>query len=141
MTHDDFVAFLEAISTPFINRDYAAWRRVTLIPFSMVTKDGPVALGTEEAMRRNFDNYLLACTALKLDQILRKPIRLEDCGDGTVIGTYETELLSRGHRATAPYVSSGLIHHTSEGYKLSSILNARGHHSWTGRDPKTEGTT
>lgn len=141
MTDDEFLAFLEDISTPFIDRDYAAWRRVTILPFSMVTKDGPVALGNETEMRRNFDLYLKACAALKLDRILRRPIRLEDCGDGTVIGTYETELLSRGRRATAPYVSSGLIHKTTEGYRLSSILNARGHHSWTGRDPKTEGKT
>ena len=138
MTEAEFQEFLDAISTCFITHDFAAWEARIRMPFSMVTKDGPLLLEDRAALRTNFDHYLTACAAMKLDQIVRTPHSLEDCNDGCFIGTYETELLSHGHRATAPYTSSILLHPSDTGWRMSSIMNARGHHEWTGRSPRTE---
>lgn len=136
MTDEEFVAFLEAISVCFIKRDFAAWSRHTLLPLSLVTQQGPVTLYNLEALRQNFDFYLAAGDAMKLDQVLRFPLSLEDCGDGSFIGTYRTELLSKGKRQTAPYVASALIRFSGGYWRLSSIMNARGHHEWTGHSPQ-----
>ncbi|NVK45443.1 MAG: hypothetical protein HWE33_03990 [Rhodobacteraceae bacterium] len=139
MNAAEFREFLDDISTCFITGDFTLWASRILLPFSMVTQQGPVFMTTLEELRENFDLYLQAGTVMRLDDIFRRPISLEDCRDGTFIGTYETELLSHGHRATEPFTSSALIHATDGGYKMSSIMNARGHHSWTGTSPAREG--
>jgi hypothetical protein len=133
---DDFDRFLEEISDCFIQRDFEPWRNRIVLPFSLITKDGPVLLRTTSRLRENFDQYLVACKALSLDQIVRRPISLEDCKDGTWIGTYETNLLSKGQRAVAPYTSSALLVPVDGILKMHSIMNARGHHDWTGEFPK-----
>jgi len=72
---------------------------------------------------------------MQLDEIYRTPISLEDCGDGTFIGTYETNLLRQGVRATPPYTSSALMVIRDGKFCMTSILNARGHYDWTGVHP------
>lgn len=140
MTLDsDFQEFLDAISECFIVRDFHAWKARILLPFSLVTRDGPVVLHDDFALRRNFDDYLKACDAMSLDKVYRRPISLEDCADGTWIGTYETNLMRKGQRATAPYTSSAMLHPSDQGLRMSSILNARGHHEWTGKKPGDTG--
>ncbi len=134
----EFQTFLDAISDCFINRDFAPWEARILLPFTMTTRLGPVLLRDTKALRTNFDHYVKACEIMHLDTIYRRPISLEDARNGTMIGTYETELLSHGQRATPPYVASMLLNDTAEGWKMSSILNARGHADWTGLDPMTE---
>ncbi|SFK04317.1 hypothetical protein [Celeribacter neptunius] len=139
MNEAELRAFLDDISTCFITGDFELWSARTLLPFSMVTKEGPVLLTTESELRHNFELYLEACKIMRLDEVYRRPIALEDCHDGTFIATYETELLCHGQRATEPYTSSALIHRTPEGDKMSSVMNARGHHPWTGTSPAKEG--
>ena len=139
MTPEEFRAFLDDISLCFTERNFDGWMARILLPFSMVTQQGPVLLSTRDALERNFELYLQAQETMQMDAIYRRPVSLENCHDGTWIGTYETELLSHGQRVTAPYTSSALIHGTDEGYKMSSILNARGHHPWTGTSPSIEG--
>ena len=139
MTLAEFREFLDAISDCFITADFAPWEARILLPFSLVTKHFPVVLSTREELRNNFEHYVNACRIMKLDLISRRPISLEDCKDGTFIGTYETELLSRGLRATEPYTASVLLHRTAHGWKMSSILNARGHYDWTGVKPSPSG--
>ncbi|HBM57960.1 MAG TPA: hypothetical protein DD444_02055 [Citreicella sp.] len=141
MTEAEFRAFLDDISACFTRFDFALWRSRILLPFSLVTRDGPVLLPDEAALARNFELYLESERILCVDEVYRRPISLEDCRDGTWIGTYETELLCRGQRVTPPYISSALIHATPEGWRMSSILNALGHHSWTGTHPTREGKT
>ncbi|MCE8007494.1 hypothetical protein [Aestuariivita sp.] len=131
----DFQAFLDGISDCFITHDFEPWRSRIILPFSLVTSVGPIVLTTEEALRENFELYLQAVDAMKLDQVVRVPISFEDCVDGTWIGTYETNLLSGGVRATDPYISSALLIPYPDGLKMTSILNARGHHYWTGLSP------
>lgn len=133
MNDDEFQIFLDAISDCFITKDFSEWEDRIRLPFTMVTKLDPVVLHTREALRQNFEGYLQACSILKVDTIIRRPVNCEDCKDGTWIGTYETELLSHGARAIPTYTSSVLLHKTGHGWKMSSILNARGHRNWTGR--------
>lgn len=135
----EFNAFLDDISEPFSTRDIARWRKRMMLPFSMVTAQGPVTLRTDAEMQENFDLYLKAVDAMNLDTIARTPIRFENCYDDTVIATYRTELLSKGKRQADRYTSSALLQQTPDGWKMSSIMNARGHHQWTGRPPLPNG--
>lgn len=132
---DDFQSFLDAVSICFLKREFSMWQERIILPFSLVTSAGPVVLRNDDALRENFDLYLSACDAMRLDEIVRRPISLEDCLDGTWIGTYETNLLSHGVRATKPYISSALMSYENGFFRMYSILNARGHHDWTGKQP------
>ena len=138
-SEEDFVQFLSDLSAPFLARDITRWRALIKLPFSMVTATGPVTLTTDADVRRNFDLYLQACDAMQLDFVHREPIGTELCEDGTVLATYRTNLMRQGKRITAPYTSTALLHPSPEGWKMSAILNARGHHAWTGRPPKNTG--
>lgn len=139
MTDEDFALFLDRISTCFITGDFDAWEACIILPFSLVTKTGPVTLSTQDELRANFEQYLDACRILQLDTIARRPIAVKVCDDATVIGTYETQLLSRGTRATQPYTSSALLHRANGGWRMSSIMNALGHHHWTDQRPNPTG--
>ncbi|MCC1493252.1 hypothetical protein [Cognatishimia sp. F0-27] len=141
MTFDEteFAAFLDDISRPFLERDITRWRARMILPFSMVTATGPVLLETEADVERNFNLYLTASDVMHLTNVVRAPLSAELCFDGTVIATYKTELISNSQRVTAPYTASALMHPTSDGWKMSSILNARGHHDWTGQHPQMTG--
>lgn len=131
MTDDDFQDFLDKISECFIAQDFQAWRDCIVLPLTLVSSRGSERFTTEEALEENFSLYLVACRILSLDHIYRRPISLELCRDGLWLGTYETNLMSRGQRATDPYVSTALLHWRPDGIRLSSIMNARGHHDWT----------
>lgn len=133
----EFVEFLDRISVAFIKPSFALWRDSIILPFVMVTKDGPVTLRTVEELEDNFNQYLLAVAAMGLDQVYRTPVSLQDCEDGTWIGTYKTNLLSKNILATEPYTSSALLIRKPSGLKMLSILNARGHHDWVGEHPRS----
>jgi hypothetical protein len=135
VTTSEFQNFLDAISDCFITPDFDAWRNSVELPFSLITRAGPVVLETPEHLYENFKLYLQACDAMGLDQIIRTPIDLVECPDGTWIGTYESNLLNNGYRVTTPYTASVLLIPTASGLKMSSILNARGHHEWTHQRP------
>jgi len=131
MTGADFQDFLDAISVCFIARNFVGWRARILLPFTLVTARGSEVFASESALERNFSLYLDACTIMSLDAIHRRPISLELCRDGLWLGTYETNLMSHGKRATDPYQSTALLHPLRDGTRMSSIMNARGHHDWT----------
>lgn len=135
MTDDDVETFLEDISRCFVDRDFDLWSSVVLLPLSLITQDGPVFVTDHDALKQNFNHYLAAMRIMHLDTVARRALSCEDCRDGTWIVTYETELLSHGTRATEPYVSSALMVRRDGRYRLRSILNARGHHHWTGVSP------
>ncbi len=135
----EFADFLEDISVCFVQRDSSRWHARVHLPFSMVTADGPVTLNTAEDVERNFNFYLQAMDSMNLDLVHREPLTVELCPDGTVLATYRTHLLSKGQRAVDPYVSTALLHQCTDGWRMSAILNARGHHQWTGRPPKNSG--
>lgn len=135
ITEAEFQGFLDAISDCFVEPDFEAWFSRMRLPFSMVTRAGPVILTCEDDVRDNFLMYLQACEVMNVDHIFRRPLNMERCHDGSWIGTYETNLMCGALRATDPYVSSMLLHITPEGLKMSSILNARGHSEWTGKLP------
>ncbi len=129
----EFAEFLEDISECFIQRDAMRWAKRVKLPFSIITRDGPVVMTSVEDVRANFNHYLEACEIMSLDIISRRPISLENCPDGTCLGTYETRLLTGGLLATAPYISTALLLREKGVVQMSSILNGRGHHEWTGR--------
>ncbi|MFK7744410.1 MAG: hypothetical protein AB8B47_05110 [Roseobacter sp.] len=137
MPDAEFQLFLNAVSDCFIAKDFDAWSGRIILPFTLITSAGPIVISTQVELRENFDLYLFACDAMRLDQICRTPISLEKCHDGSWIGTYETSLLSKGVRATEPYTSSALLVEIDGRFKMRSIMNARGHHDWTGKQPKT----
>lgn len=130
ISQDEFEDFLVRISDCFIERDFATWRARIVTPFSLVTSAGIVTLTNEEELQQNFLLYLKACDCMNLDQVLRVPKSLEDCKDGTWIGTYETHLLSNGTRATNSYTSSVLLMIDEGTMKMRAILNARGTDEW-----------
>lgn len=134
-TQSDFKLFLYDISQPFIDRKIDRWAARIALPFSMVTRDGPITLSTPGDVKRNFADYLSAADKMDLDQIRRTPIDFDICDENTVMATYRTELISRGKRVETPYTSTALLHRTPDGWRMSSILNARGHHKWTGQHP------
>lgn len=127
-----FESFLEDISRCFLERDLALWRARLVLPFSIVTRDGPVLLPTDADVARNFGLYLDAMDMMQLDMVDRAPVSLEDCGDGTWLGTFQTRLISRGQLATGPYTSTGLLEIHDGRFRMSSMLNGRGHSEWTG---------
>lgn len=127
-----FDQFLMDISTCFIEKDLPKWRSRLVLPFTIVTKSAPVILTTDEAVKTNFDLYLQACEVMNLDLIVRHPISLEDCKDGTWLGTYQTRLVSNQILATAPYTSTSLLKLVDGDLKMVSMLNGRGHSEWTG---------
>ena len=132
---ESFQTFLDAISMCFIHRDFEMWRSRVIYPVSLITSAGPNIINDDAQLQVNFELYLRACDAMKLDKIYRTPLSLEDCHDGHWIGTYETNMLSRGVRATLPYTSSVLLQEVDGRFKMTSVLNARGHHDWTGTQP------
>ena len=135
MTDDEFAWFLDEISMCFIDDEFGRWKARFILPFSMITRDGPVVLRTSSALREHFDHYLVAIKAMGLDKIYRVPRGLEDCHDGTWIGTHTTYLMCGAIPATEPYTSSALLEHRASGPKMRSVLNARGHQEWTGVHP------
>ena len=135
---EDFQVFLDKISICFIEEHFAGWESRIQLPFSMITSAGTVAFADVRGLRENFEHYLTACRVLRIDAIVRRPIELVECKDGKLMGTYETELLSHGVRVTDPYTSSALLCYCDGVLKMSSVLNARGHHSWTGVYPAAE---
>ena len=136
----DFAAFLKDISDPFFDGDITSWARRIKLPFSMVTATGPVTLSTSRDVEVNFQLYLKAKTAMHLSVVVRTPISVERCDDTSVIVTSKTQLLNDGKRLVAPYTSSALLHFEEGIWKMSSIMNAIGHHRWTGTNPATEMT-
>lgn len=132
MTDAEFIDILNAISECFINDDFATWETKILRPFTMITRTGPICLTTLEELEENFNLFIKARDNMNVDLISRRAITIDKCEDGIYIGTYETQLLSRGQRLAEPYISSALFHASSTGWRMSSILGARGHHSETG---------
>ena len=135
MSDSEFEQFLNDISVCFIEKDFETWRSRVVLPYTLVTSAGPEVCKDETSLRENFALYLQACETMHLTEIVRLPLNFEDCKDGTFIGTYETHLISNGSRATAPYTSAALLQKRDGLLKMHSILNARGHHDWTGRQP------
>jgi hypothetical protein len=125
MTQADFTLFLEQISLCFIQDDVEMLRSCAQLPFTLITKTGPVTLQTDQEFRSYFEMAFKSIAIMRVDQIIRRVVSLEDCKDGTFIGTYETETLSHGQRVETPYISSALLHTTAQGWKASSIMNAQ----------------
>lgn len=141
MTEAEFEGFLNTISSCFLSKDLAPLLDCVLLPMTLVTKEGPITIATVEDCEAYFERSLKAQEIMRIDEIYRRAISLEDCKDGTFIGTYETQLLSHGQRVADPYTSSALIHATNDGWKFSSILNARGYLSAVSSGPETKGRT
>ena len=68
---------------------------------------------------------------MRLDLIVRTVVALEDCDDGTWLGTFQSRLLSNQILATAPYTSTALLTLQNDHFRMSSMLNGRGHTDWT----------
>ncbi|CUH80908.1 hypothetical protein [Tropicibacter naphthalenivorans] len=135
----DFDAFLEDITQPFLTRDITRWENRIRLPFSLITREGPTMLRTPQEVMQNFQYYLQACDVMGLDQIIRQPVGFEVCDDFSIIATYRTEFLREGQQVIPPYTSSALLHHTPEGWQMSSILNGMGHQRWTGTTNNASG--
>ena len=127
-----FEEFLEEISKCFDQQDVEVWLTRLILPFSIITPTGPVLIDTEKAVAKNFNLYLQAMDILNIEMVCRNIISLEDCRDGTWLGTFQTRLLSSGILVTAPYTSTALLQLKDKEFRMSSMLNGRGHSEWTG---------
>lgn len=103
-----------------------------LLPLSIVTKDGPVLMPDKAAVEQNFQHYLTAIDRMSIDLVDRSVVSLENCQDGTWLGTFQSRLVSKGTLATAPYTSTALLQFRDYKFRMSSMLNGRGHSEWTG---------
>ncbi|WP_425038196.1 hypothetical protein [Primorskyibacter sp. S187A] len=135
MTEQEFRGFLDDICVAFMRPDYALWRTRIQLPFTIVTATGPVSLANDDEVKTNFDQYMEAVEILRITDVVREPLKLEHCSDGTVLATYRTHLLSSGTRVHEPYTSTALLHAHPGQWRMSAILNALGHHHWTGNAP------
>lgn len=132
MFQPQFDAFLEDISECFTKRDFSQWQARIVYPFTLVTASGPLAISGDSDLRATFEMYLISYDAMRLDEMVHTPRSLQDCKDGTWIGTYETNLLSKGTRVVAPFTSSALMVREAGAFKMMSILNAYGPHDQIG---------
>lgn len=139
MNQQEFAALLDDISVCLMTEDFDLWERRVHLPFTMVTQVDSTTMRDQVSLRKYFDLYVSACKTMALDTIFRRPVSLEDCGDDTFIATYRTELLSKGARQTDPFTSSALVVHKDGNWRMISILNARGHHGWSGHQPHQSG--
>ena len=128
----EFEHFLEDISTSFLHRDVSLWRSRLVVPFSLVTKSQHIFLKTENQVHTNFNLYLKAMDAMALTLIDRNPVHLHDCEDGTWLGSFQTRLLINDVFAVPPYTSTALLQIVDNRFRMSAMLNARGHSDWTG---------
>lgn len=127
VTQERFERFLSDITTCFLTQDFALWSSRVILPFTLVmARGGSVVLKDTVALERNFRLYVVASKVMRLDQVLRSPLELEDCGDGTWLGTYETRLVSQGGLTIAPYVSTAMLQDQAGRLKMTAVLNARG---------------
>lgn len=128
----EFEQFLEDISTSFLQRDLSLWRSRLVVPFSLVTKSQHIFLKTEDQVHNNFNLYLKAMDAMALNFIDRSPVHLHDCEDGTWLGSFQTRLLIDEIFVVPPYTSTALLQIVDNRFRMSALLNARGHLDWTG---------
>ncbi|MCH2165316.1 MAG: hypothetical protein MK098_11775 [Marinovum sp.] len=135
MTDAQFQKFLDGISECFITNAFETWKSHVILPFSLITQNGLVDIQTEDHLHRNFDKYVVAMEMMGIDKIYRAALSLQDCQDGTWIGTYQTHLLAQGVLATEPYTASALLTIVDDTVKAHSILNARSYHEWTRKHP------
>ena len=129
---DTFEDFLDDISRCFVEPSFNLWRSRLILPFSIVTQKGPVVLTNSAALHRNFEHYLDAMKIMQIDVVDRSIVSFEDCKDGTILGTFQTRLVSNGMLRTAPYTATALLQRIDGRLRMSSMLNGRGHHEWTG---------
>ncbi|MDA5556876.1 hypothetical protein [Shimia sp. MMG029] len=127
----EFRELLSDISQSFLDGNLALWRSRLVLPFSLITKSEHVTLETEEAIAENFELYLKARDAMCVDFVDRTPISLEPCPDGTWHGTFQTRLLGNETLITPPYTGTALMMVIEDRFRMSSVLNARGHKEWT----------
>lgn len=135
----EFDHFLADITDPFLTGDISQWQARLRLPFTLITKTGPVTLDSPQDVQDNFALYIEALAIMKADVISREKIGFEPCEDGTIIATYRTHLLSQGTRIRDPYTASALLHPDDGRWRMSSILNALGHHHWTSKHPYPSG--
>ena len=135
MTPGEFEALLHDISACLLTPDFEQWAGRVTLPFTMVTLAGPVISYSLADLRKNFELYLVACRKMALDMVHRTPISCEPCDDGSVIATYQTELLSRNQRMVEPFKSSATVCLIDGTWRISAIIGARGHHAASGMYP------
>lgn len=126
---------LDRICVSFMEQDFPAWEACVQLPFTLVVRTGSMTFATAESLRANFLGCSDHAASAGIDQMIRTALSVVDCEDGTALGTFRTELLRHGYRVYQPYTSSGLFLSTPEGWKLSSILNARNAPDWIEVDP------
>ena len=130
IVNDSFEIFLDDISRCFLERDFTLWRSRVTLPLSIITRRGPVILSNEAVLYQNFECYLKSMDAMQLDFVDRKPIEFERCDDGTILGTFQTRLLSHGILLTDSYIETALLQKIEGRFRLSSLLNGRSHYEW-----------
>lgn len=131
LTQDDFVAFLDDISSWFVHRDFDRWRMRILLPFTSITPDGAVVMQDEKDLLVDFNHHLAAADIMGLDMLDRRPLTLEQCDDGSWLGSYETRVISNGQLALDPFVSTALLMWDDGIVKTPSVMGGRGHTKWT----------
>ena len=129
---DTFENFLNDITSCFLEPNFDLWRSRLILPFSIVMKDGTMVLSDVDEVKRNFDLYLKAVEIMKPDVIDRSIVSFEHCDDGSILGTFRTRVVRDGILVIEPYAGTALLRRIDGRLQMSSLLNARGHHEWTG---------
>ena len=129
---DTFENFLNDITRCFIEPNFELWRSRLILPFSIFMKDGTTALSDVYEVKRNFDFYLKAVDIMNPDVIDRSIVSFEHCDDGSSLGTFRTRVVRDGILVIEPCEGTALLRQSDGRLQMSSLLNARGHHEWTG---------
>ena len=134
MNEVKFQAFLDRISVCWTDRDFQAWVDHIALPFTSITLKGQLNNDSVESLKKDWDLYCQALDTLKISQIIRKVIVIEDSEEDTLIGTYQTQMFAGDRRVVRPYTSSTMLNHDGKNWRISSIMNALGHRDWTTRE-------
>ena len=118
-----FETFLDDISSCFLSEDFDLWRSRMRNPLCIVQHGGTRIIRTESSARQYFQCCVNSVVIQRIDNIIRRPVEFDECDDGAILATFETQILSCGHRVIGPFKSSALLRHGPNGLVAGSLLN------------------
>jgi hypothetical protein len=101
----EFQTFINWISDCWIQRGFESWADHVSLPFSTITLTGRLNNEDLASLRGDWGFYCQNLGVLKITQIIRKVIIIEGNEEDTLIGTYQTQMSTKGRRMVGPYTS------------------------------------
>ncbi|SMX29134.1 hypothetical protein TRP8649_03266 [Pelagimonas phthalicica] len=126
-----FQLFLNWLSQAALCNDFDAWLRACALPLTVTSGQGTTVFETEDALRREFDYYMVSFKAHNVTQIIREPLDVTLEGENRMVGRCRTFVLSQANLVVEPYESTITIERLRKGFwQLSRMDNVIGHRDW-----------